>query len=134
MTKPGPGKFEANESEEIAEALYSLCGESFFNEQYGDVEHGGWYALFTHVTPIGGHTRSYIVEEDNNGFFTYEEFIDEDEAIVAFNTMSDQYYSENATCDICGKPEDHTVGLIEYNWNGDTGNHLSCEASEGVNA
>lgn len=77
-----PGKFEANESEEIAEALYDLCGGSWYNEQYGDVEHGGWYALFINVSPLGstpgGH--HYIVEEDNNGFFTYKEFASEEEA------------------------------------------------------
>lgn len=80
MTKPGPGKFEANESEEIAEALYDLTLGSWFNEQYGDVEHGGWYALFINVTPTGGHTSNYIVEEDNNGFFTYQEYASEEEA------------------------------------------------------
>jgi hypothetical protein len=34
-------------------------------------------------------------------------------------------------CDICGQPEDQdpTNGR-EYNWNGETGNHLSCEAKE----
>lgn len=33
---------------------------------------------------------------------------------------------ESAICDICGEQEDHSVGR-EYNWNGETGNHLSCE-------
>lgn len=30
-------------------------------------------------------------------------------------------------CDLCGKPEDHRPGWYEYDWNGETGNHLSCE-------
>lgn len=30
-------------------------------------------------------------------------------------------------CDICGEPEDHDVGMIPNDWNGETGNHLSCE-------
>jgi hypothetical protein len=30
-------------------------------------------------------------------------------------------------CDICDQPEDHTPGFIENNWNGETGNHISCE-------
>jgi len=29
-------------------------------------------------------------------------------------------------CDLCGKPEDHEPGRL-YDWNGETGNHLSCE-------
>lgn len=31
-------------------------------------------------------------------------------------------------CDICSEPEDHEVGMIENDWNGETGCHLSCEA------
>jgi hypothetical protein len=31
------------------------------------------------------------------------------------------------TCDICGKPEDHWPAAGEYDWNGETGNHRSCE-------
>ena len=31
------------------------------------------------------------------------------------------------TCDLCGEPEDHEPGMIEYDWNGETGNHQSCE-------
>lgn len=38
------------------------------------------------------------------------------------------------TCDICGEPEDHEVGWFEYDWNGETGNHLSCEAREKAKA
>jgi hypothetical protein len=37
------------------------------------------------------------------------------------------YHECTPTCDICDEPEDHEVGLIEYDWNGETGNHLSCE-------
>lgn len=39
----------------------------------------------------------------------------------------DPNYEIEPTCDICGEPEDHEIGLIEYDWNGETGNHLSCE-------
>lgn len=32
------------------------------------------------------------------------------------------------TCDICGEPEDQDpTNGNEYNWNGETGNHQSCE-------
>jgi hypothetical protein len=33
-------------------------------------------------------------------------------------------------CDICGEPEDHEPGMIEYDWNGETGNHQSCERAQ----
>lgn len=33
-------------------------------------------------------------------------------------------------CDLCGCTEDHEPGLIEYDWNGETGNHLSCERED----
>ena len=33
------------------------------------------------------------------------------------------------TCDICGEPEDQDpTNGGEYDWNGETGNHQSCEA------
>lgn len=37
------------------------------------------------------------------------------------------------TCDICGEPQDCGRDLCEMHaddWNGDTGNHLSCEQRE----
>lgn len=33
------------------------------------------------------------------------------------------------TCDICDGPEDHRPALF-YDWNGETGNHISCELGE----
>jgi hypothetical protein len=33
-------------------------------------------------------------------------------------------------CDICGEFEDQDANGREYNWNGETGNHLSCERTE----
>lgn len=33
-------------------------------------------------------------------------------------------------CDLCGEPEDHEIGFFGYDWNGETGNHLSCEQKE----
>jgi hypothetical protein len=42
---------------------------------------------------------------------------------IAENVMGDM----EPTCDICGEPEDHEDGR-ENDWNGETGNHLSCEA------
>lgn len=34
------------------------------------------------------------------------------------------------TCDICGDPEDQRIGPFENDWNGETGNHKSCEEEE----
>ena len=60
-----PGKFEGNESRLIARVLYDLCGVSGYDEQCGDVQELGWYALFR------GKKYGFIVYEDNNGFFDY---------------------------------------------------------------
>lgn len=32
-------------------------------------------------------------------------------------------------CDICDEPEDNENGFVVNDWNGETGNHLSCESN-----
>lgn len=83
MTRPGPGKFEGNESLEISELLHDIVSDGWFDDQLGDVETFGWHALITDVKalshydmhwPIKDVKDAYIVSEDNYGFFTYKEF------------------------------------------------------------
>jgi hypothetical protein len=77
---PGPGKFEGNPSLQVSEDLYGLCGNSWFNESFGDVsEIGIWEALFLNLT-IEGTPKSYIVVENEQGFFSYNAYDTEDEA------------------------------------------------------
>jgi hypothetical protein len=84
MTKPGPGKFQANDILEIAEALQDICSNGAMDDMFGDNSAGlGWYALIIRdqrdEIPVGDlaaylTSPAYIVEEDTSGFFTYEEF------------------------------------------------------------
>lgn len=92
MTRPGPGKFEGNESLEIAEALYNLINESWQNDDFGSAVDGPyWEALLLNVTPIGGHTRSYIVTEDSQGFFRYYEYATPKEAEEQYDSDIQHY-------------------------------------------
>lgn len=77
MTKPGPGKFEGNESLETAQALYEITGYRGEDESFGSVdENGRWVAIIVNgFLPDENLTAAaYIVEEDSNGFFTYTEY------------------------------------------------------------
>lgn len=82
MTRPGPGKFEGNESLEVSEYLYDIIGDGMQDDEIGDAEFFGWHALITdadknipldHVT-VKDVKPAYIVVEDSYGFFTYREF------------------------------------------------------------
>lgn len=107
MTRPGPGKFQNNESLEIAEALYSMLGEE--NDSYGDSSSGlGWYGLFTDIDVLvdgvsspypEGMQANYIVEEDTNGFFTYEGFDSVDATKEKFAKMKQAQEDEDFTVD-----------------------------------
>jgi hypothetical protein len=94
MTKPGPGKFQANESLEIAEDLYRQVQDGMASEQFG----GGdttWEGLLLdqldtlntpdlQITVPEGMQRAYIVREDSQGFFTYRGFDSEADALSQF--------------------------------------------------
>lgn len=67
--KRHPGKFEANVHEAVAEKLHQMLGEGMADEEVGDVQTFGFAALFDR-----GKKKSYVVYEDNQGFFEYEEF------------------------------------------------------------
>lgn len=75
-----PGKFEGNESEEVAEILYDATLNGMVDEEIGDVqEYGLWTAIFRGVKVENGELLDaekggYIVEEDERGFFDYMYF------------------------------------------------------------
>lgn len=97
MTRPGPGKFEFNDSVEISEYLYNATLEQQLDDSFGDSSTGnGWFALFLNVTPgldVAGDNGShnYIAEEQTSGFFYYEEYPDEEEAQYVFDTLRERF-------------------------------------------
>lgn len=90
MTTPGPGKFQANDSLEIAEALYRESQTGIF-ESFGDSSSGlGWYSLIL-TDEKEGFKPAYIVEEDTSGFFTYEGFDAVDVAKAKFQLIQEEH-------------------------------------------
>jgi len=77
--RPGPGKFEGNESLAVSEALYEIVNDGFADGEIGDVStYGIWYGLIRE--PLVGNREAryvvltalaYIVNEDEHGFFGY---------------------------------------------------------------
>jgi len=94
MTKPGPGRYEANQSLEVAEHLDNIEAD----DSYGDSSSGnGWVGLVLNLQhdPLpDGFANHYIVMEDTNGFFTYEEFDTEEGARKKFEEMRSIYEVE----------------------------------------
>ncbi len=86
MTRTGPGKFEGNESKEIAEKLYEMLNAGMADEEAGDISEMGWYsALFSGIlldadgNELESEEGGYITDEDEQGFFTYTEYDTNDE-------------------------------------------------------
>jgi hypothetical protein len=69
IMKMNPGKFQANKDEELAEELHQICNEGGCDDEIGDVQELGWSGLITDYK-----NRHFVVEEDNEGFFTYHEY------------------------------------------------------------
>jgi hypothetical protein len=86
--RPGPGKFEGNESLAVSEELYRIVNEGFTDQEVGDVStYGIWYGLIKKPSDSwvsGGQTHlddtTYIVSEDEQGFFGYTAYASSDEA------------------------------------------------------
>ena len=78
------GKFEASKDPIVGEYLYECSLAEFLDDEFGSSSYGnGWRGLLIidrEQTPeFGGLTTpkladAYILFEDTNGFFTYEEF------------------------------------------------------------
>jgi hypothetical protein len=92
-----PGKFEGNEDQEVAEILYDATMNGMQDEEAGDVqEHGMWSAIFRGVEIEDGElkdgaTGGYIVQEDEQGFFSYAEYEDDDELNEEWNRIMATY-------------------------------------------
>ncbi len=96
MTKPGPGKFEACESLEIAEFLLGIELDGGENDSIGDVETFGFQSLILDANEApydlsnrgpDGLQAAYITLEDHYGFYTYVGFDSNEEAKVAWDRI-----------------------------------------------
>ena len=77
-----PGKFEACENQDIAERLHDISLDGCCDE-CGDVCEVGHHYCLLIDTGIPG-AEFVILEEDGQGFVTYETFDTKEEAIGAF--------------------------------------------------
>jgi len=88
-----PGKFEACDDQLLAQGLYQHVQDGWINDQAGSVsENGVWIGLlesvpFTDDNPDDG-CHSYIVHEDDQGFFTYKEYSTVEEAREKFANIA----------------------------------------------
>lgn len=84
-----PGKFEACQNQELGEYLHQLSLDGLDNE-LGDVSDFGFYGLLLNVDGIGKN-KSYIINEDNDGFFTYETYDTEKDAMAIWGNLEAEY-------------------------------------------
>lgn len=97
MTKPGPGKFEGNKSEEVAESLYDMSSDP--DEEYGTVQGFGWYGLIKRDSSLPvinwpeNNIAAYIVKEDSQGFFTYTGYEKLGDALSDWLKIEQEYMS-----------------------------------------
>jgi hypothetical protein len=91
-----PGKFEGNEDQDVAEVLYDATMNGMQDEEVGDVsETGMWSGIFRGVEVRDGELQDgfpggYIVQEDEQGFFTYTEFDDDEELEKSWEWILEQ--------------------------------------------
>jgi hypothetical protein len=110
MTRPGPGKFEGNESLEVSEYLYDIIGDGMQDDEIGDVETSGWSALITDADKFNAAEShwpiqdedgrvinvkpAYIVHETNYGFFTYVGFDLNTQARRVWRDLTQEYLAD----------------------------------------
>jgi hypothetical protein len=87
--RPGSGKFAGCADADVAEALYDMTLEGGANEEIGSVQELGWYGLLID-TGVQGVPHA-IVNEDSDGFFTYQEFQTEDAARRRWSRIESMY-------------------------------------------
>jgi hypothetical protein len=91
-----PGKFEGNEDQDVAEILYDATMNGMQDEEVGDVQETGmWSGIFRGVEVRDGELQDgfpggYIVQEDEQGFFTYTEFEDDEELEKSWEWIMEQ--------------------------------------------
>lgn len=108
MTRPGPGKFEGNDSAELSEILYAWVQNGLLDDQIGDVEELGWHG-FVYIADgdeayeqvreadpsvVTSPELGFVLHEDNNGFFTYEVFESSGAARIVFDEWVQEYGNE----------------------------------------
>ena len=133
-----PGKFEGNTSQAIGQYLSTLD----VHLDYGSTDEAGYWAVILGPFPFGAGSspiaEAALVSISSNGFFDYSLWPDQRDAIRQFDDivkdLDSWFVDENvnddgdwSTCDLCGESEWH--GDMPADWNGDTGNHRSCEES-----
>ena len=65
MTRPGPGKFEGNDSLEMSEVLYAWVQNGLVDDQTGEVDGpAGWHALIK--VADGDEAYAQMIEADND--------------------------------------------------------------------
>jgi hypothetical protein len=84
------GKFEGNADQDLAEYLHKLSLDGCNDRELGDVQDFGWYGLLLHIAGKG-RMKSYIVHNDNYGFFDYTEYNNKDSALEAWTKLESEY-------------------------------------------
>lgn len=98
----GPGKFEGASNEAFAEAVHSVFGEGFGDEELGDVQDFGWYGCLDvseyKIREDGHPIVGVIAYEDNFGFFSTTRYHDKKEFKKAWADLEAEYqtYSEQS--------------------------------------
>lgn len=95
MTKPGPGKFQANRSLEESQILYehSLDGS---HPDFGESDGFGWFIFidtegFTGLEKSVCTSPAYICREDSQGFFEVAWFNSVEDAHTEWARLEAEY-------------------------------------------
>lgn len=64
-----PGKFEGCADQRLGERLNQVIRDGWCDEEFGTVDCEGWHGLILRPK----RRTSYVVHEDSQGFFDYEE-------------------------------------------------------------
>jgi len=112
-----PGKFEGNADEALAERLYDVTMDGGQDDEIGTVDELGWYGLI-----LDFEGKSYVVEQDTYGFFTYSEFDSADAARTAFGQVEKSY----------AEIEEEAPGFLETRGGGTPMSEYNPEFQEGA--
>lgn len=122
-----PGRYEGCTSQRIAEWLDGHT--EYARREAGDTEYTGWVALFAaEALPWAWPYEALLFSRDSSGYCDYS-----GETMAAAEAHLDRIdramVEAEPTCDICGEP------MVEddADWNGETGQHHSCEESDREN-
>lgn len=107
-----PGKFEGSANPGLADHLYEITMDGMCDEELGDVDGFGWYGLILpedSPLPLAATAQtSYIVSEDSQGFFDYEEYATPALARKAWAKLEAEYtatYLPDGSEDVNGRTD-----------------------------